>query len=154
VTLRGGCLCGGVRYEIEGALEAPEHCHCSMCRKAHGAAFSTNAVVDSARLTLTDALGLLTEYESSPHRRKCFCGRCGSQLFIRRGNRPDVTVVTLGTLDDDPACKPSRHVFVGYKAPWYDVEDGLPRYLVYPGFEPADEAGDNADDHPAPPPMR
>ena len=87
-TLRGGCLCGGVRYEIEGPFQPPEHCHCGMCRKAHGAAFSTNAVVAAANLRVVCGSDLLTEYESSPNRRKCFCSRCGSQLFIRRQNRP------------------------------------------------------------------
>ncbi len=139
VTVRGGCLCGGIRYEIEGAIEAPEHCHCGMCRKAHGAAFSTNAVVESASLKVLDAVGLLTEYESSPNRRKCFCSRCGSQLFIRRSNRPDITVVTLGTLDDDPVSRPTRHVFTTSKAPWYDIDGVLPRFQIYPGFEPTDD---------------
>lgn len=138
-TLRGGCLCGNIRYAIEGAIEAPEHCHCGMCRKAHGAAFSTNAVVESVRLKILDAAGLLTQYESSPRRRKCFCSRCGSQLFILRTDRPDITVVTLGTLDDDPVNRPSRHVFTKFGAPWYDIDDELPRFQVYPGFEPTDD---------------
>jgi hypothetical protein len=129
-TLRGGCLCAGIREEIEGAVEAPEHCHCGMCRKAHGAAFSTNAVVESARLKVLDLAGLLAEYESSPHRRRCFCSRCGSQLFIRRSNRPDITVVTLGTLDDDPVSRPSRHVFTNSRAPWYDIDAVLPGFQV------------------------
>ncbi len=139
MTVRGGCLCGGIRYEIDGVVDAPEHCHCSMCRKADGAAFSTNAVVESASLTVLDEAGLLKEYESSPSRRKCFCGRCGSQLFIRRTNRQDITVVTLGTLDDDPGSSPSRHVFTRSKAPWYDLDDNLPRFQVYPGFEPSSD---------------
>jgi len=108
-----------------------------MCRKAHGAAFSTNAVVESASLTVLDEAGLMKEYESSPNRRKCFCGRCGSQLFIRRTNRQDITVVTLGTLDDDPGSRPSRHVFTRSKATWYDLDDALPKFQVYPGFEPS-----------------
>lgn len=110
-----------------------------MCRKAHGAAFSTNAVVESVSLTIHDAAGLLTEYESSPNRRKCFCSRCGSQLFIRRINRPDITVVTMGTLDDDPGSRPAHHVFTKSKAPWYDIDAALPRFQVHPGFEPSDE---------------
>ncbi len=130
--LRGGCLCGEVSYEIEGPLQPPEHCHCGMCRKAHGAAFSTNAVVRSADLRLVSGAALLTEYESSPNRRKCFCSRCGSQLFIRRLNRPEITVVTLGSLDDPPAVKPARHVFTASKAPWYEIDEALPQFDVYP----------------------
>lgn len=134
-TVRGSCLCGGVRYEIEGPILAPEHCHCGMCRKAHAAAFSTNAVVAAAQLHVLSGADLLTEYESSPNRRKCFCSRCGSQLFIRRTNRPEIAVVTLGTLDDDPTVRPLRHVFTASKAPWHDIDDVLPRFEVYPGFE-------------------
>ena len=140
-TLRGGCLCGGVRYEIEGPIQPPEHCHCGMCRKAHGAAFSTNAVVETENLRVVSGRDLLTEYESSPNRRKCFCGRCGSQLFIRRQNRPDITVITLGTLDDDPEVRPMRHVFSASKAPWYEMDNALPRFEVYPGFEPPHDRG-------------
>ena len=52
-AILGGCLCGSIRYEIMAALKDAEHCHCSMCRKAHGAAFSTNAVVPTDMLTVT-----------------------------------------------------------------------------------------------------
>ena len=107
-----------------------------MCRKAHGAAFSTNAVVETANLRVVSGSELLTEYVSSPNRCKCFCSRCGSQLFIRRQNRPGITVFTLGTLDDDPRVRPTRHVFAASKASWYEIDGALPRFEVYPGFEP------------------
>ena len=134
--LRGGCLCGAVRYEITAALGAAEHCHCRMCRKAHGAAFSSNAAVATAALTVTAGADLLSEYPSSVNRRKCFCSKCGSPLFIRRLNDPQLTVIALGTLDDDPAVRPQRHVFVASRAPWYDIADTLPQFKVYPGVEP------------------
>lgn len=130
--LRGSCLCGQVRYEVEGPIEPAENCHCGMCRKAHGAAFSTNAVVRSADLRVVSGADLLTEYESSSGRRKCFCSRCGSQMFIRRLNRPEITVITLGSLDDAPSVKPMRHVFVASKAPWHEIDEALPRFDVYP----------------------
>jgi len=139
-VLLGGCLCGSVRYEITAALKDAEHCHCSMCRKAHGAAFSTNSVVPTDMLKVTSGADLLSEYASSSNRRKCFCSNCGSQLFIRRLDKPEVTVVTLGTIDGDPRARPERHVFVGSKAPWYDIADALPQFKIYPGFEPKDDA--------------
>jgi hypothetical protein len=83
---------------------------------------------------------LISEYESSPERRKCFCSNCGSQLFIRRLDKPEVTVVTLGTLDGDPHARPERHVFVASKAPWYEIADSLPQFKIYPRFEPTDDA--------------
>ena len=136
----GGCLCGAVRYRIAGAIGLAEHCHCSMCRKAHGAAFSSNAVVPSSNVEVTAGAELITQYESSPGRRKCFCSKCGSQLFIRRLNKPELMVVTLGTLDAAPDAKPERHVFVASKAPWLSIADDLPQYRVYPGFEPEEGA--------------
>lgn len=130
-TFRGGCLRGSVRYEIKAALQDAEHCHCSMCRRAHGAAFSTNAVVPTEAFTITSGAGLVSEYQSSPNRRKCFCSNRGSQLFIRRLDRPEHVVVTLGTIDSDPRVRPGRHVFVGSKSPWYDIADALPQFKIY-----------------------
>jgi hypothetical protein len=134
--INGSCLCGGVRNSLSGPLLAAEHCHCSMCRKAHGAAFSSNALVASEHLHLISGEALLSQYASSPNRLKCFCSRCGSQLFIRRLNAPELTVVTLGTLIEDPGLRPQRHVFVDSKAEWFDLDAELPRYRIYPGYEP------------------
>ena len=106
-----------------------------MCRKAHGAAFSSNAVVESRHFTLVSGAEVISEYESSHGRLKCFCSNCGSQLFIRRLNNPEHIVVTLGTLDSEPDAMPERHVFVASKASWYNINDGLPQYKIYPGFE-------------------
>jgi hypothetical protein len=139
-TLHGGCLCRSIRYYITAPLGIAEHCHCAMCRKAHGAAFSTNALVATEALVVTAGEEFIREYQSSPNRQKCFCEKCGSQLFIRRLDKPAFTVVTLGTIDDDPLVRPERHVFVASKAPWYDIADALPRFKFYPGFEPKDDA--------------
>ena len=137
-TLHGSCLCGSVSYEITASLGIAEHCHCAMCRKAHGAAFSTKALAPTEALIVTSGSELISKYQSSPNREKCFCARCGSQLFIRRLDQPESTAVTLGTVDGDPHARPERHVFVASKAPWYDIEDTLPRFDVYPGFEKDD----------------
>ncbi len=94
----------------------------------------------SGNLTVVAGASLISEFESSPNRRKRFCSKCGSQLFIRRLNRPEYTVVTLGTIDGELQVKPARHVFVASKASWFSVADGLPRYKVYPGFEPEEGA--------------
>jgi len=134
-ALRGSCLCGAVQYRIDAPLGIVEHCHCSMCRKAHGAAFSTSAAVPAAALTVTAGSELISEYASSPNRSRCFCSRCGSPLFIRRLNAPDITVVAVATLDDIGAAAPARHVFVASKAPWHTIVDALPRFRIYLGFE-------------------
>lgn len=135
--IRGSCLCGQVRYAVRGPLSGAENCHCSMCRKAHGSAFSTNALVRTSDLHI-DGLAHLSVYRSSANREKLFCARCGSQLFIRRLNAAHMTVITLGTLDDDPRTEPARHVFTGSKARWHDPDPRLPCHEVYPAHaEPA-----------------
>jgi hypothetical protein len=87
-----------VAYVVLFVTRSQPHRHCSMCRKAHGAAFSANSIVPTEALTVSSGADLISEYESSPKRRKCFCSNCGSPLFIRRLDKPEVTVVTLGTL--------------------------------------------------------
>jgi hypothetical protein len=80
----------------------------------------------------------VVEYASSPQRRKRFCGKCGSHLAIQRLDDPSTLVIALGTLDGDPGIRPARHVFVDSKAPWYAIGDALPRFHIYPGFEPTE----------------
>ena len=130
--LRGSCLCGGVRYEINGSLSGVLNCHCSMCRKAHGAAFRTRASVKAADFHWVRGEELVTYYESSPGNHRGFCRVCGSPLLSRFDFEPAVYGLPLGALDDDPGKKPKRHVFVAYKAPWYDISDGLPQFAELP----------------------
>jgi hypothetical protein len=132
----GSCLCGTIRYEIAGPIRGAEYCHCSMCRKAHGTAFSANAEIDTASFRLLCGSESLNEFPSSPQRRRCFCQRCGASILIRRLDDPTTLAVALGTLDSEPEVRPLRHVFVGSKAAWYEIADPLPRFQVYPGYEP------------------
>ena len=130
--LRGSCLCGGVRYEISGPLSYPLNCHCSMCRKAHGAAFRSRARVKADDFRWTQGAELLTYYESSPGNHRGFCRVCGSPLLSRFDNDPSSYGLPLGALDDDPGIKPGFHVFVASKAPWYDITDELPQFAELP----------------------
>ena len=130
--LRGSCLCGGVRYEISGPLSYPLNCHCSMCRKAHGAAFRSRARVKADDFRWTQGVELVTYYESSPGNHRGFCRVCGSPLLSRFDNDPRSYGLPLGALDDDPGIKPGFHVFVASKAPWYDITDELPQFAELP----------------------
>ena len=100
--LRGSCLCGGVRYEISGPLRGVLNCHCSMCRKAHGAAFRTRASVNAADFRWVLGEELVTYYESSPGNHRGFCRVCGSPLLSRFDFDPSAYGLPLGALDDDP----------------------------------------------------
>ena len=134
--LNGSCLCGTVRYRIDGPIYSASHCHSGQCRKAHGAAFASYAHVRYADFHLTAGADAVAEYRSSAHATRTFCRHCGSNLqWCPKGG--DHFALALGTLDDDPAIRPERHIFVGSKAPWYVIEDRLPQYAEYPAADPA-----------------
>jgi hypothetical protein len=125
--MTGGCLCGGVRYEIDGEIGAIVYCHCSQCRRANGTAFATNGGVEAKRFRLVAGEELLTTFESSPGKLRCFCSRCGSPMLSRLVSQPDFVRIRLGTLDGDPGARPVLHVWTGSKAPWFEITDDLPR---------------------------
>ena len=126
--LRGSCLCRAVRYEIAGAVHDVHHCHCSMCRKAHGTAFSTFARITADDFRLVDGEEQVRRYRSSPPIERTFCATCGARLTVRFDGMPDAVWVSVGTMDDDPAVRAGAHVFVGSKAAWEDITDGLPQF--------------------------
>ena len=132
VNLKGSCLCGQIRYRINGALHGVLNCHCSMCRKAHGAAFRTRAAVKTAEFEWLEGEHLLTFYESSPGEFRSHCSVCGANLITKFDAKPDWLGFALGTLDEDPGVKPEFHVFVGSKAPWHDIADDLPQWNDLP----------------------
>jgi hypothetical protein len=99
-----------------------------MCRKAHGAAVRSRASVKTSDFRWTQGAELVTFYESSPGNHRGFCRVCGSPLLSRFDFEPSFYGIPLGALDDDPGIKPKRHIFVAYKAPWYDITDELPQF--------------------------
>ena len=130
--LTGSCLCGGIAYEIVGPLTQPLYCHCSMCRKAQGSAFRARAGVATVDFHFIRGAELVTYYESSPREYRGFCRVCGSPIHTRFDDRPEVLGLPLGLLDQDPGIRPGFHVFVGSKAPWHEITDGLPQFQELP----------------------
>ena len=130
MAITGSCLCGSVGYEVSGAFHGAGHCHCSMCRKSHGAAFATWAHVDPDEFRWTSGADFVQAYESSPGVERCFCRKCGSALVSTASGK--ITEVALGTADGDPGVRPSGHIFVRYKAPWYVIADELPQFDEWP----------------------
>ncbi|TMA65684.1 MAG: GFA family protein [Deltaproteobacteria bacterium] len=94
--LTGGCLCGGVRFEITGEIGSPSFCHCLQCRRASGSAFATNAGISAADFHLRAGADLVREYESSPGQFRAFCSRCGSPVYSRRRDHPELFTITDG----------------------------------------------------------
>lgn len=130
--IKGSCLCGQVRFDITGPLTGALNCHCSMCRKAHGAAFRSRAALATTDFRWTAGETLVSRYESSPGEFRCFCANCGSNLITEFTANPDQLGLALGVLDDDPGVRPQLHVFVGSKAPWHAITDDLPQWQGLP----------------------
>ena len=130
--ISGSCLCGGVRYEIEGKIGPALNCHCSMCRKATGAAFRSRVAVPRKNFRWLQGQDLLTSYASSPGTIRTFCKVCGSTLVSLFADKSETLGLAMGTLDDDPVIRPSFHVFVGSKAPWFEITDRLPQFDTLP----------------------
>lgn len=126
--IRGSCQCGGVQFKISGALSDVRNCHCSMCRKLHGAAFRSRATVQVANFQWVQGNDLVTYFESSKGTHRGFCRVCGSPIHSKFDNNPDVYGLPLGPLDDDPDVRPQMHIHVASKAPWFDITDDLPQF--------------------------
>jgi hypothetical protein len=129
--LRGSCLCGEVRWEYTGALDFIAACHCSMCRKVHGAAFAPFACGPAERYRLVHGSEHVVRYESTPGSFRPFCARCGSKL-PHAPESSGIVGMPAGALDDDPGMRLSAHVFVASKAPWYVLHGDAPRFDAYP----------------------
>lgn len=124
----GSCLCGGVQFRIDGALEPIQVCHCSQCRKAQGAPFATNTPVKSDTFTLTSGSDLLKHYEASPGKQRVFCGRCGSPIYSARESLPGVLRIRAGLINEPLEVGPVAHFYVGSKANWWSISDSLPQF--------------------------
>lgn len=130
--LEGSCLCGAVRYQVDAPLKAIHHCHCSRCRKAHGAAFSTFGDVPADRFRFVAGAEHVRGYRSSPPIERAFCDVCGSNLTFRFDGMPDTVWIAIASLDGDPGVRPSGHIFATSKAEWFDITDALPQWPEYP----------------------
>ncbi len=119
----GSCLCGQVRYEARAQIKAVSHCHCGMCRKAHGAAFASYGAVPVAQFAITHGARHLRTYPSSPGVERCFCAGCGSPLTWQRtsGEFSGWICLALGTLDTGFTPAKQRHVHADAPLPWLDL---------------------------------
>lgn len=133
-TLSGKCWCGATEYEVADEFLYAESCHCSRCRRATGSAFKPFAGIERSKLRVTrgeDALLRLGDDLLCDVR----CGKCGSLLYsiVRDG---EYAHVALGSLVDEPSIRLSKHIFVGSKASWETLCDGLPQYRGHVADEP------------------
>jgi hypothetical protein len=129
--ITGSCLCGEVTWRAEGPFSEPEHCHCSICRKVHGAPFASFVSCAADRFAWTGGEGAIRRYQSSPDLVRPFCGTCGSALPSEVASTGEV-YLPLGGTDGDPGLRGGHHIFVASKAPFHLVGDRLARHDRYP----------------------
>ena len=129
--ITGRCECGRVKYRADGEISDYSHCHCSQCRRLHGAAFASFAGVPRAGFTYDSGEADLKCYASSRTHGRVFCGHCGSNILVKLEAEPET--LYLGTMDGTPPLPPGYHIYVGSRAPWYTITDDLPQYDTEPG---------------------
>lgn len=133
--IHGGCQCGGVRYTITAPPHEVIHCHCSLCRKAHGALFASFGDYPATALTIDRGGNSLADFQSSPGTHRLFCPACGCQLFNRIDKWSDRVFVVIGALDagESPGHETARerHIFWDSRVDWYDTGDSLRKDTGY-----------------------
>ncbi len=127
----GTCLCGTVRYEVDGPFQMMMHCHCSMCRKHHGSASATFVSAPLAGFRWLTGEDAIVKYQSSPGGSRSFCGKCGSVAPVLMA-AAGVVVCPAGNLHGDLGLEPQAHIFAASKAVWETITDALPQHAEYP----------------------
>jgi len=138
--LTGGCFCRAVRYSVQGPALETYHCHCTMCRKTHGAVMLTCSVYPRAGFVVDLGADRVTTYDSSEKIHRRFCSICGCHLWDTEKGEDDVVMIATGALDhgQHPGHEGlPKHVHVNTKIPWYIIADGAEQD---PGPDPVPEA--------------
>lgn len=125
--MKGSCACSAIQYELNDRFLIANHCHCSICRKVHGAAFGTFGHAKAETFRWLQGEALLTGYRSSEGNVRNFCQVCGSNMPSVFPEMSYVRIL-LATLDADPGIQPVAHLYVKSKVSWFDIADCLPQY--------------------------
>ena len=129
LPITGGCLCGGVRFEVTEPPVSAVYCHCTRCQRRTGTAAAVSARLAPGSLRILSGEELVASYVPEDGFAKDFCSACGGALWSRHPEDPNIVGVRLGAYDGDPGIRPSARQFVAYAAPWEAIpDDGLPRY--------------------------
>jgi hypothetical protein len=133
-VMTGSCLCGAVRFEVDGQFERVSACHCTTCKRISGGGGTVTGRVRTENVRIVDGRDHIVVFEPSEGTAKSFCGTCGTNLFGTGWPDSEVTGVRLATLDEPYEGTPEMHIFVRSVAPWETLpEDGIPRHDAMPG---------------------
>lgn len=135
-VIKGGCLCGAVRYRSEAKPVMQVVCHCKTCQKNTGSAFSTNVAVPEDSLTVEgDTLRCYEDHSGASGQPfyRYYCGSCGSHIYSRGPATGPVAFIKAGTLDDASWLAPSLHIWCAEMQPWVTVPEGAAQAPGSPG---------------------
>jgi hypothetical protein len=138
-VVTGSCFCGAIRFSVRPPSTFCGHCHCSMCRRMHGAGFVTWFAVPNEQFSLDAGEAEVVRFRSSDHGTRSFCARCGSSLFCVSSNHPEVIDIVLANMHGPIDRRPECHIYFDDRIEWMPVNDGLPRRGGASGVEPIAE---------------
>ena len=128
---KGKCLCGAIEFEVELVAEKTFNCHCSRCRRSHGAAFATQVFAKGETFKFITGEDKISEFKERPGVR-AFCSECGSRLMNYLPRKSRYLSIALACLDEDVAARPMSNVYVGSKANWFTPADDIPAFDELP----------------------
>lgn len=134
--IEGSCLCGSVKFNINGEVTPIQKCHAERCRKATGGAYAPEMLAAKTHFTWVQGEERVTEYiapilHQPPAYKRAFCNQCGSPLPVEIEGT-GFMILLAGVLDTDPGVKTFRHAFTGQKACWHEITDALPAHAGQP----------------------
>lgn len=115
------CLCGKVQMNIHQDISSVYVCHCQQCQKAQGSAFVAIVPIEKKNLNIVGGKDVLTEYLSTPNKKRVFCRECGSPLFSERLDLPEIVRLRVGIINESLQAKLYSHAYVKYKASWFEI---------------------------------
>ena len=130
--VKGSCLCGEIKYEVEIVPEQIFNCHCKFCRKAHGADYATVAVAEYSTFKLIDGKGFLKEHKNTAGGYRAFCSECGTRLMNYAPDKDLFFCITPATVDTPINVKPAAHANIASKASWCEPYEGIPQFNGFP----------------------
>jgi len=133
--VQGSCFCGAVKFEVTLPTLSCAHCHCTMCRRVHGAGYVTWIAVPYTQFRMLAGSEHLTVHHSSDHGRRSFCNVCGSSLFCESTHQPELIDIVLANLSGKIDREPQAHYYFSDRAEWVAIGDDLPRFGGKTGTE-------------------
>ena len=145
--LTGGCMCGGVRFELNSDPFDAGWCHCRTCQLNSGAPAMAFASVGRGDWVATSGEDSVEVIRTSSFGQRAFCKKCGTPLHVQVDHQPDTTDFSIVTLDEPGAIAPEFHIFWSSKVPWFNPGDDLPKHDRFrpgtaglSGTEPPDDS--------------